>query len=107
MTARWWPEWSTPGVPEVAARVIVSFPAAARQGLLGSVSSAVPDLTGAPAAFAARRRRCLPRGHGARLSPGIARVGRRGEAFDPIRCAGLLTIFQTFGQDWVVSVTTS
>ena len=37
------------GVPEVAARVMVSFPAAARQGLLGSVSSAVKDLTGATA----------------------------------------------------------
>ena len=37
------------GMPESVARIVVSFPAAAREGLLGSVSSAVKDLTGAPA----------------------------------------------------------
>ena len=37
------------GTPEFVARIIASFPAAAREGLLGSVSSAVDDLTGAPA----------------------------------------------------------
>ena len=37
------------GTPEFVARIIASFPAAAREGLLGSVSSAVEDLTGAPA----------------------------------------------------------
>ena len=37
------------GTPELVARIIASFPAAAREGLLGSVSSAVEDLTGAPA----------------------------------------------------------
>jgi NAD(P)H dehydrogenase (quinone) len=36
------------GMPEAVARVIASFPAAARDGRLGSVSSAVEDLTGAP-----------------------------------------------------------
>jgi NAD(P)H dehydrogenase (quinone) len=37
------------GMPEAVARVVASFPAAAREGLLGSVSSAVEDLTGTPA----------------------------------------------------------
>ena len=37
------------GTPELVARIVASFPAAARDGLLGSVSSAVEDLTGAPA----------------------------------------------------------
>jgi NAD(P)H dehydrogenase (quinone) len=37
------------GMPEAVARVIASFPAAARDGRLGSVSSAVEELTGAPA----------------------------------------------------------
>jgi NAD(P)H dehydrogenase (quinone) len=36
------------GMPEAVARVVASFPAAAREGLLGSVSSAVEDLTGTP-----------------------------------------------------------
>jgi NAD(P)H dehydrogenase (quinone) len=34
------------GLPEAAARVVASFPAAARKGFLGSVSSAVDELTG-------------------------------------------------------------
>jgi len=37
------------GTPEVVARIVASFPAATREGLLGSVSSAVEDLTGTPA----------------------------------------------------------
>jgi NAD(P)H dehydrogenase (quinone) len=37
------------GTPEPVARVVASFPAAAREGLLGSVSCAVEDLTGSPA----------------------------------------------------------
>ena len=36
------------GTPEFVARIVASFPAAAREGLLGSVSSAVEDLTGTP-----------------------------------------------------------
>ncbi len=36
------------GVPEAAARVVASFPAAAREGFLGGVSTAVEELTGAP-----------------------------------------------------------
>ncbi len=37
------------GTPEFVARIVASFPAAAREGLLGSVSSAVEDITGMPA----------------------------------------------------------
>ena len=37
------------GMPEFVARVAASFPEGAREGLLGSVSSAVEDLTGTPA----------------------------------------------------------
>jgi NAD(P)H dehydrogenase (quinone) len=37
----------TGGLPEAAARVVASFPAAAREGFLGDVTSAVEDLTGA------------------------------------------------------------
>ena len=37
------------GTPEFVARIVASFPAAAREGLLGSVSSVVEDLTGTPA----------------------------------------------------------
>jgi NAD(P)H dehydrogenase (quinone) len=37
------------GMAQPVARIVVSFPAAARRGLLGGVSSAVQDLTGAPA----------------------------------------------------------
>jgi NAD(P)H dehydrogenase (quinone) len=37
------------GVPELGARVVASFPAAAREGLLDSISSAVHDLTGVTA----------------------------------------------------------
>ena len=37
------------GTPEFVARIVASFPAAAREGQLGSVSSAVDDLTGTPA----------------------------------------------------------
>jgi NAD(P)H dehydrogenase (quinone) len=36
------------GTPEPVAHIIASFPAAAREGVLGGVSSAVEDLTGAP-----------------------------------------------------------
>ena len=36
-------------MPEFVARVVASFPEGAREGLLGSVSSAVEDLTGTPA----------------------------------------------------------
>jgi NAD(P)H dehydrogenase (quinone) len=36
------------GLPEAAARVLASFPAAAREGFLGQVSSAVEALTGTP-----------------------------------------------------------
>jgi NAD(P)H dehydrogenase (quinone) len=37
------------GTPEFVARIVASFPAAAREGLLGSVSRVVEDLTGTPA----------------------------------------------------------
>jgi NAD(P)H dehydrogenase (quinone) len=36
------------GLPEAAARVLASFPAAAREGFLGPVSNAVEELTGTP-----------------------------------------------------------